>query len=50
MRAGFSVLLLSIVSGPYVNQSLLEGLWLGEVATLLSIVSSAHTCSLGMKQ
>lgn len=29
MCTGFSVLLLSIVSRPYVNQSLLEGLWLG---------------------
>lgn len=50
MCAGLSVWLLSIVR-IYGNQSLLEGLWLGgEVATLLSIVSSAHTCSLGMKQ
>ena len=29
MCAGFFVLLLSIVSRPYVNQSLIEGLWLG---------------------
>lgn len=51
MCAGLPVLLLLSIVRIYGNQSLLEGLWLGgEVVTLLSIVSSAHTCSLGMKQ